>query len=117
MNLVGFDKWYPLDSLAVKDVPTQDKYGFVYVFRRHSTKEVLYIGSTTDLCRRFFGNYIGGVGGRTTQRIHALLFEKGAITDIDVAWKEATDHTSEEKRLRQAYFQQEGHLPIWNKQL
>ena len=105
-----------MDNLAVKDVPEQGKYGFVYIFRRHSTEEVLYIGGTTDLRRRLFGNYIGGVGGGTTQRIHALLFEEGDITDTEVAWKESPDHTSAEMRLRQAYFEQAGQLPTWNKQ-
>ena len=117
MDLSAFQKWYPLDSLSFKDIPEKWKYGFVYMFRRHSTKETLYIGGTTDLCRRLFGNYIGGVGGGTTQRIHALLFEEGAIADTEVAWKEAPDHTSEEMHLRQAYFEQEGQLPTWNKQL
>ncbi len=116
MTLSGFEKWHPLDNLAVKDVPEQGEYGFVYVFRRHNTKEMLYIGGTTDLCRRLFGNYIGGVGGGTTQRIHALLFEEGAVADTEVAWKEVPDHASEEGHLRQAYFEQEGQLPAWNKQ-
>ena len=115
MNLAGFKKWHRLDSVAIKDVPEQGE--FVYIFRRHSTKEVLYIGGTTDLRQRLFRNYIGGVGGGTTQRIHALLFKEGAIGDTDVAWKEVPDCASEERHLRQGYFEQEGQLPTWNKQL
>jgi len=114
VNLSGFAKWHSLNSIAVKDVPEEGK--FVCVLQKSSTKEILYIGGTTDLRRRLFGNYIGGVGGGTTQRIHALLFEKGAIIDTEVAWKEVTDDASEEKQLREAYFEQYGRLPPWNKQ-
>ncbi len=117
MNLLECERWYPLNDLAVKDVPGQGQHGFVYILRRRSTKEVLYIGGTMDLRRRLFGNYIGGVGGGTTQRIHHLLFKERTITDTEVAWKEAPDHDSEEKQLRQAYFAKEGKLPLWNKQL
>lgn len=118
MKLSEFVKWYTLNNLAVKDVPERGNDGFVYVFRRCSTKEILYIGGTTDLRRRLFGNYIGGVGGGTTQRIHELLFKERAITDIEVAWKTIWgDSSGEERRLRQDYFEQAGELPPWNKQL
>lgn len=114
MNLSGFERWYPLNNIAAKDVPKQGK--FVYIFRRCSTGEVIYIGSTTDLRRRLFGNYIGGVGGGTTKRIHSLLFKDGAIADIEVAWKESSNCSSEEKHLREAYLKRQGELPPWNKQ-
>lgn len=117
MSLLNFEKWLPLDNIAIKDVPKQGDYGFVYIFRRCSTKELLYIGSTTDLCQRLFGNYIGGHGGQTTRRIHRLLFEEGNITDTEVAWKEVSDYELEERHLRKTYFEQQGRLPPWNKQL
>lgn len=117
MNLSEFEEWHPLNHLAVKDIAEQGGYGFVYVFRQSSTKELFYIGSTTNLCRRLFGNFIGGVGGGTTQRIHSLLFNEGFIADIEVAWKQVPDYVSEEKRLRQAYLDEKGELPPWNKQL
>jgi len=116
MDLSAFQKWYPLDSLSFKDIPEKWDYGFVYVFRKHSTKEVLYIGSTTNLIYRLFGNYIGGAGGSTTQRIQALLLEEGFIKDTEVAWVETPYYYPEEKHLRQTYLEQHGRLPLWNKQ-
>jgi len=113
MDISAFNKWYRLDSVAVRDIPEHGD--FVYIFRKCSTKEIIYIGSTADLRRRLFGNYIGGVGGRTTKRIHALLFEEGAKTDTEVAWKKVPNYKLEEKHLLQVYFEKEGHLPIWNK--
>ncbi len=77
MNLSGFEKLYALDNLAIKDVPEQGKYGFVYIFRRHNTKEVLYIGGTTDLRRRLFGNYIGGVGAEQLNEFMLCFLKKG----------------------------------------
>jgi len=116
MDLSGFQEWRRLDSLSLKDIP-EDKWecSFVYVFRKQSTKEVLYIGCTTNLILRMFGNFIAGAGGSTTQRIQALLLEEGFIKDTEVAWKEAPDHKSEESRLLESYFEQEGQLPPWNK--
>jgi len=116
MDLSGFQEWRRLDSLSLKDIP-EDKWecSFVYVFRKQSTKEVLYIGCTTNLILRMFGNFIAGAGGSTTQRIQALLLEEGFIKDTEVTWKEALDHKSEERRLLESYFEQEGQLPPWNK--
>ena len=113
MNLSGFERWRPLDSVAVKDVPEQGK--FVYIFRKHSTKELLYVGGTTNLRQRLFRNYIGGVGGGTTQRIHAVLFKEGAIKDTEVAWLETPYYYTEEERLKDIYKKEYGKLPPWNK--
>ncbi len=117
MDLSQFQEWHPLYCLSLKDIPeTQWESSFVYVFRKHGTKEILYIGSTKNLILRLFGNYIAGVGGSTTQRIQALLLEEGFIKDTDVAWMETPNYRLEEKYLRRAYFEQEGRLPTWNKQ-
>lgn len=113
MNLSEFKNWRSLDSVALRDIPEHGQV--VYIFRKSDTKEVLYIGSTKNLRQRLFRNFIGGVGGGTTQRIHALLFKEGAIKDTEIAWRQSLDLTSEEKHLLQAYFEQQGQLPIWNK--
>ena len=116
MDLSLFQNWYPLYSLSLKDIPeTQWESSFVYVFRKQSTREVLYIGSTTNLILRLFGNYIAGAGGSTTKRIQALLLEEGFIKDTEVAWMETPYYYLEEKRLRESYLKEQGKLPPWNK--
>ncbi|MDD5127440.1 MAG: GIY-YIG nuclease family protein [Dehalococcoidales bacterium] len=109
--------WIPFDEIALKHLPPSGDYGFVYLFKLRDTDEILYIGSTKNLCQRFFNNHIGGAGGETTKRIHNLLITQGYITKVDVAWKECFEHIIEEKRLRKSYFESNGKLPSWNRQL
>ena len=117
MSEVDFERWHPLSGLTVKDLPVSNTSGFVYILRKSGTKEILYVGSTENLLRRIFGNYLGGVGGETTQRIHKLLFEEGAIADTEIAWKQTLNHKLEEKRLRHSFYKAKGRLPLWNRQM
>jgi len=115
MKSHNLERWHLLSRLTVENVQGErEGFGFVYVFRKRSTEEILYVGSTGDLRRRLFGNYIGGVGGKTTRRIHHYLFDRGAITDTEVSWKEVRDYKQEEASLRQHYREQQGRLPLWN---
>ena len=80
-------------------------------FRAEASKETLYIGSTSNLRRRVFGNYIGGVGGTTTQRIHSQLFDGDWFTKIQISWIETEDPRQEERRLIQQHKKDHGKLP------
>ena len=82
--MLGFTRWLPLSRLAVGDLPGE-AIPAAYALRSAPTRELLYIGSTDNLSRRIFGNFIGGVGGETTKRGHALLFEDGNIDDVELA--------------------------------
>jgi len=93
----------------------------VYVFTHNEAieypkgfSEVLYIGRTDNFRRRLFGNYIGGVGGKTTKRIHEYLFNQGFIHKINVGFKICEDYKREEQKLRKVFREIFGNNPLWN---
>ena len=110
-----FKNWFPLVRLSTGDVAHHTSISGVYAIRLAATGEILYIGSSNNLRRRIFGNYIGGVGGETTQRIHELLFAEGQIAKVEVAWIEVDEYTDKEAELKEEYRKKHGHLPRWNK--
>jgi len=114
-RLTSFETWIPLLNLAVGALPGHGNISGVYALRSTTTGEIIYIGSTNNLRRRVFGNYIGGVGGQTTQRVHELLFSEGWITDLEVAWIETDGYKEKEAELKKEYRKKYGHIPKWNK--
>src|SRR5437870_2967923 len=113
--MLGFTRWFPLSRLAVGDLPRGGAIPAAYALRSASTGELLYIGSTGSLKQRIFGNFIGGVGGETTQRIHALLFEDGNLDDVELAWTETTTYRQHEAELKGEYCKIHGRLPKWTR--
>ncbi len=111
----GFGNWIPLTALCVGKLPKHGDIPCVYIMRSIPTGELLYIGSTGNLRRRIFGNYIGGVGGATTKRLHSLLFLERKVEEVEFAYEETPAYREKETELREAYRQQQGHLPMWNK--
>ena len=73
-------------------------------------------GSTDCLRRRILGNYLGGVGGDTTQRIHGDLFDNGMIEHVEISWQETSDKAEAsrmEKEFRDDYKKANGKRPPW----
>jgi excinuclease UvrABC nuclease subunit len=110
-----FEKWFPLVHPSVGQLVHNTATPGVYAIRLEATGEILYIGSSNNIRRRIFGNYIGGVGGETTQRIHELLFTERQIARVEVAWIEAGEYKDKEAELKEEYRKKHGHLPRWNK--
>lgn len=95
--------WIPLDRLCLADLPKYGDVGACYVFREAMSGEVVYIGSTDTLRRRLFGNHLGGVGGATTRRIHAALFEPEVLAGVEVAWIVSEDWKGLEIELKRQF--------------
>jgi hypothetical protein len=91
MDALPTTKWIRLDRLCLADLPHYGDVPGCYMFREATSGEIIYIGSTSKLGRRLFGNYIGGIGGATTKRVHAALFEPEVLTGVEVTWF-ASDH-------------------------
>jgi hypothetical protein len=113
-------EWRPLDRLTVQDTPYKQES--VYMFRsgfqmqrKRGSSDILYIGSSNNLVRRILGNYLGGVGGPTTKRIHGLLFEEGFLHKTDVGWVTTEIYESLEDELLARFQKEHGELPPWNK--
>ena len=115
VNRDCFDKWIPLAGLSIGELPQYGAISAVYAMRSIGTGEILYIGSTNNLRRRVFGNYVGGVGGETTQRLHETLFSEGKIAEVELAWTETNAYQERETELKDEYRKQYGRLPKWNK--
>jgi hypothetical protein len=80
--------------------------------------DVLKYGCTGSLRTRIFGNYLGGIGGQTTKRIHAELFENGMLMKVAIAWIETSDRTEaerNEKEFRRNYTKVHGRRPLWDR--
>ena len=91
--------------------------------RDATTKEILKLGSTKQLRKRIFANYLGGVGGgrskSTTQRIHQALFTDNMIGRVELTWietKEKGEAERKEKEFRRAYKAAHGRRPAWDRQ-
>lgn len=117
--LDGFEIWTRLKALSVSHL--HETLCGVYIFRHNEeiqypngNSDILYIGQTGNYRQRLFGNYLGGVGGKTTKRIHRLLFNDNYIEKVIVGFKICTDYKREEKRLRNLFRRQYGKLPVWN---
>ncbi len=107
--------WTPLSQLSVSHLPGLGAASGAYAFRGKAG-EVLYIGGSGSLRRRFFGNYLGGVGGGTTERIHGLLFNEHLVIDVEVAWFPSDHPFIRERQLKQEFAASHGgQLPLWNR--
>lgn len=101
--------WIPFAELSVSDLPHAGNVSGAYAFRNIADKQVQYVGGTNNLRRRLFGNYLGGIGGSTTQRIHDYLFNDGNIMLVEVGWWTSEEYTEKEAELKG------GTLPPWNR--
>ena len=109
-------RWLPFNGLRISDLPSNGESPAAYAMRDANTKEIMYIGGTSSLLKRLFGNYLGGFGGSTTQRIHSNLFDGGFISTIEVAWLPTGEYKRKEKDLTSEYRSTHvGKLPPWNK--
>ena len=114
MKALANARWIKLDRLCLADLPNYCDVAGVYVMRRAATGEVIYIGSTDTLRRRLFANHMGGVGGLTTQRIHAELFAPDVLAGVEVTWIVSDDHKGLEIELKRQFVGLGGSsLPAW----
>jgi predicted GIY-YIG superfamily endonuclease len=96
----------------------------VYIFRIQTRKierlkgksDILYIGQTSNLRRRFVNNYAKGRGGFTTQRIHKNLVNRGYAYMVEVSWFETDDAEKIEKELLNEFEEEHYEDPVWNRQ-
>lgn len=104
-----------LDRLCLADLPRYGEFSAAYVFRHIASGEIYYIGSTDRLRRRLFGNHLGGVGGKTTQRVHGeLCTSPEVVAGMEVAWIESDDWIRLEKDLKRQFAMLGGErLPRW----
>lgn len=115
MKLENFGEWVSFSKLCLANISDVHEHGCVYMFRTIGDNLILYIGETGNIRQRLYRNYIGGVGGSTTQRIHNILFQDDNYKKVEISWKETKSRKADESRLLVEYTRRYGQLPLWNK--
>ncbi len=117
----GFKKWYKLTDIRSGKIVPPSKPG-VYVLRlEHSfgrlkgESDILYIGSTDNIQHRIIENYLGGRGGKTTQRIYYYIFRRKYLESIEISWVISNCPKQLEKELLKKYEEEHHELPPWNR--
>ena len=118
---LDFKDWILLANLKLADMPEHGGFpgvAVVYALRDARTGDILKYGYSSDLRGRIFGNYVGGAGGGTTQRIHDELFGNKNISHVEIAWivMESSDAAKiQETQFRAEYIKRVGRLPFWDR--
>lgn len=89
-----FSNWIALMDFNLSALAHLHPIAAVYALRCSQSEAILKFGETGNLRQRVIRNYIAGVGGGTTKRIHKILFSKSSfpsITSVDIAWVVADD--------------------------
>jgi len=109
--------WIKLNKITIDQIPYKKSAVYFFGVNTNSKQQsdIVYIGSTSNLVRRIFGNFFGGVGGVTTQRIHKLLFEDKYLAQVSIAWSLTDNHKKLEKKFISDYRLKYGKKPAWNK--
>ena len=103
IQLENFDNWISFSKLCLADISSVQEHGCVYMFRSIGDNLILYIGETGNIRQRMYRNYIGGVGGGTTQRIHSILFQNENYEKVEVAWIKSQNRKADESILLNEY--------------
>ena len=116
----GFREWINFSDVSKSKIPESPG---VYILRLYKQfrrlngySDILYIGSTANLRRRIYRNYIKSQGGLTTQRIHRYLFSKGYLDKVEISWIISEKYKETETLLLKNYEDEHHELPPWNRQ-
>ena len=114
-----FETWLLLPHLTVGALLQCWDSSAVYALRDATTKDILKFGSTRRLGQRILHDYIAGVGGDTTKRIHRALFANETIERVELAWlvtKDQEEARRKETEFRNVYKKAHGQRPAWDRQ-
>ncbi len=113
----GFQEFLPLKGLQFTSLPYNKNSVIVLADCTATGKpasDILYIGKSKKPIKRVFGGYLAGYGGKTTRKIHSLLFNDGFIEKVAVSWLPIDDSKAKQKELLESFKKQHGEYPIWN---
>ncbi len=113
----GFTEFLPLKGLQFTSLPYNKNSLLILTdctLAGKPVSDILYIGKSKKLIKRVFGGYLAGYGGKTTRKIHSLLFNDGFIEKVAVSWMLTDNPKAAQKELLEKFKKEHGEYPIWN---
>jgi hypothetical protein len=113
----GFADPLPLKGLQFDSLPYNKNSVLVLsdcTLTGKPTSDILYIGKSKKPTKRIFGGYIAGYVGKTTRKIHSMLFNEGFIDKVAVSWMLNEDSKNTQKDLLENFKKEHGQYPTWN---
>jgi len=115
-------KWISFEEIRKEALDVHIIEG-IYFFRFNKEIEtisgektdIIYIGHSLDINKRFIRNYLGGQGGKTTQRIYQNLIGKHYLNKINVSWHGSSSSRKLEAELLRSFEDKYHQLPVWNR--
>jgi hypothetical protein len=113
----GFTEFIPLKGIPFTSVPYNKNSVIVLVDCTVSDKpssDILFIGKSRKPTKRVFAGYLAGYGGKTTRKIHSMLFNDGFIEKVAVGWMLSDKPKTTQKQLLEDFKKEHGEYPKWN---
>ena len=115
----GFTDSVPLKGLQFTSLPNNKNSVLVLTDSTltgagQTVSDILYIGKTKKPAKRIFGGYIAGYGGKSTRKIHSLLFKDGFIERVAICWMPTDNTKTTQKELLENFKKEHGEYPNWN---
>jgi hypothetical protein len=113
----GFAEFVPLKGVPFSSLPFNKGSVFVLAdstLTGKSTSDILYIGRSKKLTKRFFGGYLGGYGGKTSRKISSKLHDEGYIEKVTVSWMLSDNPKAAQQELLDSFKKEHGAFPLWN---
>jgi hypothetical protein len=113
----GFADFLPLKGLQFTSLPYNKNSVLVLAdstLTGKPTSDILYIGRSKKPTKRILGGYLAGYGGKTTRKIHSMLFDDGFIEKVAVSWMISDDPKATQKELLENFKKEHGEYPTWN---
>jgi len=113
----GFTDSIPLKGLQFTSFPNNKNTVLILTdstVTGQPASDILYIGKTKKPVKRIFGGYIAGYGGKTTRKIHSMLFNDGFMEKVAVCWMSTDNSKTAQKELLENFKKEHGEYPTWN---
>jgi hypothetical protein len=113
----GFIDAIPLKGLQFTSLPINKDSVLILTdctVTGQPTSDILYIGKTKKPAKKIFGGYIAGYGGKTTRKIHSLLFTDDFIEKVAISWMTTNNSRAAQKELLVNFKKEHGQYPAWN---
>jgi hypothetical protein len=112
----GFADFLPLKALQITNIPNNKTCVLVLANSvvTNQPSDILYIGKSKSPSKRIFGGYLAGYGGKTTRKIHSILFNDNYLEKVSISWLLNDNPKIKQKELLENFKKEHGDYPAWN---